>query len=212
VSWLSLKETKLWAIAAHGTQFYGGTKTDDGGMDGNHPFSFHLNKVDDVLIRFGFYTEYGIREGGQLHDVFEDTLKRVRDALAAGIVLYAVMLAWACTDGRGKSRREKKRIAFRKIRSTPDAVIVKYADRIANFEHAVLTGNLRKVLMYLGEMKEFEEALQNAPVSKPEYQPKLDAMRQHLRLIRSADWMVSNWGKVQCCGRASELPAKLIAG
>ena len=46
-------EKKQWCVSAHGKQGYGGTKTDTG-LDGAHPFAFHLLDVETCLVEAGF--------------------------------------------------------------------------------------------------------------------------------------------------------------
>ncbi|GEM_PF-519814 len=204
---MNLKNTRKWCAAAHGTQGYGNTATDDGGMDGFHPYRFHLDKTEQVAVRFGFRKAYGIRKGCQMHDVFEDTKKTRQDALAAGFDPYEIGLAWACTDGHADNRHERKLEAYRKIRLTPDAVIVKLCDRIANLEHAILVGYTRKVNLYLDEMEEFERHLKGAPVSNPEYQPKVDALWARLHWLFSEEARNKLWGTRHCCKQPDDMVA-----
>lgn len=189
---MNLQECRKWCAAAHGQQGYGNTSVDDGGMDGYHPYSFHLRQVEQVALRFGF-RDVSIRKACWGHDVLEDTGKTVADLLDAGFTAYEVALIHAVTDGKGATRKERKREAYRKIRLTPGAVVVKLCDRIANVEHALSTGSERKYELYTREMSEFRKKL---------YDPadaSVAAMWQHLEWLFSAQARSLLFGTLHCC-------------
>jgi hypothetical protein len=189
---MNLKQTRIWCAAAHGTQGYGSTIKDDGGMDGAHPYGFHLRKVEEVALRFGF-RDISIRKACWGHDVLEDTDKTISDLLAAGFTPYEVALIFAVTDGKGKTRHVRKLKAYRKIKKTPGSVIVKLCDRIANVEHSVLAGYDRKYKLYKREMKGFESHLRDRSDSAAE------PMWQYLSWLFSEEAKTKMWGTLICC-------------
>lgn len=189
---MNLQEVRRWCAAAHGNQGYGNTSVDDGGMDGYHPYSFHLRKTEQVALRFGF-RDISIRKACWGHDVLEDTGKTIGDLLAAGFTPYEVALIWAVTDGDGATRHERKLEAYRKIRQTPGAVIVKLCDRIANLEHAIQAGSERKFKLYKREMREFEAKLRDRSDTR------VAAMWEHLNWLFTAEAHSRLWGTLRCC-------------
>lgn len=50
------------ALAQHGTQKYG-----------EHPYSYHLSQVSQLLAEFGYAGDEAIAAAGWLHDTLEDT-------------------------------------------------------------------------------------------------------------------------------------------
>jgi (p)ppGpp synthase/HD superfamily hydrolase len=189
---MNLKEARNWCAAAHGNQGYGNTSVDDGGMDGFHPYKFHLRKTEEVALRFGF-RDSSIRKACWGHDVIEDRGKTCADLLYAGFAPYEVALIWAVTDGKGKTRRERKHTAYRKIRRTPGAIIVKLCDRIANVEHAVQAGSERKYELYKREMVEFEQYLRDRD------DLTVAPMWEHLEWLFTEDAKTKLWATVKCC-------------
>ncbi len=190
---MNLRETRKWCATAHRNQRYGGTQTDDGGMDGSHPYPVHLREVEAVAIRFGFRKCYSIRKACWAHDVIEDTGKTRLDLLTAGFSSYEVSLVWAVTDGKGRTRHQRKLVSHRKIRRTPDAIIVKLCDRIANVEHSMQSGYLRKYEMYKQEHAEFQQHLRDRNDAR------VTAMWEHLDWLFSDEGKRRIWGTRKCC-------------
>ncbi len=84
------------------------------------------------------------------------------------------MLVYAVTTEDGQNRAERNKKTYPKIRSTPNAVQLKLADRIANVE-ASLSNNPKKLKMYKEEYSEFQLALKTSGVAEP--------MWNHLELL-----------------------------
>lgn len=127
---------------------------------GEFPYTRHLAHVESVLQRFGF-SSYNLMTIAWLHDILEDTCitrKQITEIFGEEIsnVLYCV------TDEPGKNRKERKRATYPKIRQNNMALIVKLADRIANIESCIHSGNNGLLSMYRKEQKEFSEELRNS--------------------------------------------------
>ena len=198
---MKLKKTKQWCTAAHGTQGYGNTATDDGGMDGFHSYDFHLNCTDQVARRFrlvlvwhlGVDRYFDIRKGCWGHDVLEDTEKTYQDLLDDGFAPSVALLIVACTDGQGATRHERKLEAYAKLQNAPDAIIIKLCDRIANVEHALKTGYRRKLELYRSEMADFEAALH------PHSSPAAEPLWKHLTWWFTEEARLLHWDTLDCC-------------
>lgn len=134
---------QAFAAGAHvGQQYNGGLYTD------------HLADVVRILTSFGF-TEDDQLCAGWLHDVVEDTaatVDTVADLFGDGVA----GLVWACT-GVGDTRAQRTASIYRKIAASPEAAVVKLADRIANVEAAAPDG--RHLLRYRAEAVAFEAAV-----------------------------------------------------
>lgn len=121
------------------------------------PYSTHLEEVMGVLLRFG-ETDKVMLASAALHDVMEDvniSKSTIEDLFGPKV---ATLVA-ALTDEQGENRKERKAKTYPKIKSTPGAVQLKLADRIANVENGIDTANARMFLMYKKEQPEFEKNL-----------------------------------------------------
>jgi len=158
---LTISEVHDLAVRLHRqkNQRYGMTKDHDGGMDGWHEYRHHLTAVL-LILRLAGITDECFLAAALMHDVFEDTDFTVRDAIIAGVPIYAVAMAWACTDAAKGTRAEKKAEAYRKINLVYGAVIVKVADRIHNAGHSLESGSVGKFEFYKLEQTSFAEALE----------------------------------------------------
>lgn len=139
---LKLEEI-AWGIAAteHAGQRYG-----------KGPYTVHLELVVGVLREFG-ETRESMLAAGWLHDLLEDT--EVRPADLTRIVGDEVTsLVKGVTNEGGRNRAERNAATYPKIRSNPDFVRLKLADRIAN----VRFGG-RELDMYRKEYPGFRAAL-----------------------------------------------------
>ena len=145
---MNLQQTRQWCARAHGDQKYG-----------QHRYSYHLEGVEAVALRFGF-REPKIRKACWAHDVLEDTSFTAEDMLAAGFEPEVVEIALAVTDEPGADRHERKLKTYPKIKRTPGAVLVKLFDRIFNAEES-LKNNPGKLDTYRLEHAEFEEYLRD---------------------------------------------------
>lgn len=133
------------ALRYHGDQKYG-----------ENPYFVHLDAVVGVLKEHGLHAPH-LLAAGYLHDTLEDT-DCTREALRNEFGETVVSLVDAVTDGEGASRKEKKARSYRLINTTPEAVVVKLADRIANVR-ASIADNPRRLGIYASEHSAFRATL-----------------------------------------------------
>jgi (p)ppGpp synthase/HD superfamily hydrolase len=150
------KEAEVFATKAHRASRYGDPPN-------AKPYSFHLDMVDEVLERFGFNPEKEekprfIRLGGRLHDTMEDGPVSYSD-IKKKFGFEVAEIVYCVTDEVGRTRAEKKIKTYPKLRTNPDAIIVKVGDRITNVEYGIATENTDKYKMYRNEFPEFEQQL-----------------------------------------------------
>ncbi len=138
-----------FAERAHGNQRYG-----------DQPYIFHLTQVRDVLVRFG-RTQPDLLVAALLHDALEDTPTNYNDILRA-FGIEAAELVYAVTDEVGRNRHERHEKTYPKMLEYPPAITLKLADRIANVEHSIRSGDGRKLAMYRSENLAFEARLRPA--------------------------------------------------
>ena len=139
---------KEFAIAQHGTQKYG-----------EHPYSYHLAQVSQVLSEFGYADDGSIMAAGWLHDTLEDT-PTTYEMLVSEFGKETADIVWAVTTEPGQNRVDRFRKTALKIQPNKKALAVKLADRIANTE-ASLQSNPKLYKMYLKEFPVFKELLYN---------------------------------------------------
>ena len=142
-----LENAREFAIAAHGDQRYG---------DG--PYQVHLAAVAAVLDRFGIATD-PLRQAAWLHDTVEDT-DTTREQIAERFGDHVAALVWAVTNEAGPNRRARNAATYPKIARQPGAVLLKLADRIANVESCIASGD-RRLSMYAREYPGFRAALRS---------------------------------------------------
>lgn len=135
-------DARRFAEERHGGQRYGA-----------HPYVVHLVAVRAVLDDFGHGGRFGV--AAWLHDTVEDTAT-TREEIAVRFGAEVAALVWAVT-GVGASRKERNASAYEKIRQTPEAAILKLADRIANVEAS--RDQPDRLRMYRREAPDFERAL-----------------------------------------------------
>lgn len=147
----NFKRAKTFAERVHFGQMYG-----------LFPYTKHLDDVDNVLVRFGFFHNWDLRIAGQLHDAVEDTTEDSKINIINTILLDFGVDVWSIvesvTDGKGKNRKERKAAVYEKLKNNKKGKIVKLADRIANVEWSLLT-NLSLLKMYLKEQESFTDNL-----------------------------------------------------
>jgi (p)ppGpp synthase/HD superfamily hydrolase len=145
------------AEEAHKSQDYGGK-----------PYTAHLRHVQQVLERFGYHPYIKEKEdhvmlsrqliiAAILHDIVEDTgvtLEEIDNEFGSEIA----SLVGAVTNEFGINRLERHSKTYPKIKATPNAIILKLADRIANIESCLALRDSR-YKMYLKESKNFEASL-----------------------------------------------------
>lgn len=125
---------------------------------GPFPYMYHINKVKGVAEKLGYDEEIVI--SCILHDCLEDTslsYSKIRNLFSKEIadIVYAV------TDELGKTRGERKRKTYPKIRKNWKAVVVKICDRIANMEFSYQSKSSH-YSMYDKEYGLFKEELFNS--------------------------------------------------
>lgn len=142
-----IKAAMEFGHKAHASQMYD-----------HFPYFKHLEDVSKVLVRFG-YTDGLYQACAFLHDSIEDTATSYSDIKKVfGEEIAEVV--YCMTDEIGRNRKEKKEKTLPKIRSNPDSIVVKLADRIANIEHTLAHTPENDFLgMYKREHKAFRWAL-----------------------------------------------------
>lgn len=164
-----IKQAREFTLKAHASQVYAKI----------YPYFKHLEDVYNVLIRFGFNEKQHLNLliASFLHDVLEDTntsyndIKKVFGEEIAEIV-------FCMSDEMGRDRKEKKAKTYPKIRSNPDSVILKVADRIANAEFST-SEKSSQANMYRKEYKDFEYHLR--------IHNQIDLMWEHLKHVLFRD-------------------------
>lgn len=141
-------KAKEFAIAKHGPQKYG-----------EHPYSYHLAQVSQVLSEFGYPGDEAIAAAGWLHDTLEDT-PTTYEMLVSEFGKETADIVFAVTSEPGENRADRFRKTALKIQSNKKALAVKLADRIANTE-ASLQSNPKPYKMYVKEFLLFKELLYN---------------------------------------------------
>lgn len=139
------ERAKSFALRAHGDQKYG-----------EFPYSYHLERVVSVLVRFGKDTEELVC-AAWMHDVVEDT-EFSREDVAERFGEDVANLVFCVTYEDGKNRVERAEKTYPKMSACRDAVVLKLADRIANVEEGIRSGS-SLVKMYRKEYADFRNAL-----------------------------------------------------
>lgn len=123
---------------------------------GTRPYVRHLAHVESVLLRFSF-SDYDLLAAAWLHDTIEDTsvsYLQITEQFGDNVAL----LVYAVTDGEGTNRRERKAASYAKMVKYPRAIILKLADRVANTESSLVSGD-QLIGMYRKEYPAFREKL-----------------------------------------------------
>jgi (p)ppGpp synthase/HD superfamily hydrolase len=146
-------ETLQFAISAHGDQKYG-----------SNPYVAHLVAASMVLTRFNFsvvdpVSGLILHQAALLHDCIEDAKIEYKQ-LASRFGERVADIVYCVTDELGRSRDERHEKTYPKIRSNPDAIIVKLADRIANAEFSTVSRS-SQMDKYRREFPGFKQALFN---------------------------------------------------
>ncbi len=139
-------------------------------MYGKYPYTKHLNDVEQVLRRFGYdpdtkdlENKYDIEymclawdliTAAWLHDIVEDTQVTSSD-ISRRFNHRVAGLVHAVTNPQGGNRAWRASKVYPKIINTPNALILKLADRIANVESCVSTGS-SLINMYAKEWDGFK--------------------------------------------------------
>lgn len=143
-----VQKARDFAIKAHGEQRYG-----------EHPFIYHLDKVNEILSN----QSPCIQVIGYLHDVLEDTDITI-DILINEFGVYIANCVYFLSDVKGESRKIRKQKTYAKLKTLciknqewayKEALIVKMADRLANMRACIKDGNQGLLKMYQQEMADF---------------------------------------------------------
>jgi (p)ppGpp synthase/HD superfamily hydrolase len=122
-------------------------------------YTMHLAYVEDVVNRFNFGS-INLRIAAWLHDTIEDTQVSYND-IKKEFNEEIAEIVFAVTDELGRNRQERHNKTYHKIQANENAQIIKLADRIANIEFGLQTGNRKKLEMYFKEYQEFKQILYN---------------------------------------------------
>jgi guanosine-3',5'-bis(diphosphate) 3'-pyrophosphohydrolase len=141
-----VEKAKQFAAEAHGTQKYG-----------KQPYAYHLQSVSDVLGEFGYHDD-SLQAAAWLHDVLEDTRLTYEDLIRAGLPVVVATYVQCVTAEGAQSRGERNRLSYKKIKKSPEATVLKLADRIANVRECIANKDPR-LRMYRSEYAEFRTAL-----------------------------------------------------
>ena len=143
---------ECWDFASkhHKGQFYG-----------DKPYMYHLKKVSDVALDFG-YTDESILMSCLLHDIIEDTEVSYKD-VKENFGEEVAEIVYCVTDELGRNRKERKSKTYKKIRNNPKSIVVKLCDRISNITESMGKDNynLKLMKMYLDEHNEFVNGISN---------------------------------------------------
>ena len=157
-------QARQFAIAAHGNQMYG-----------DHPYSFHLDAVASIARKYGETAE----TVAYLHDVVEDTKIGLDEIENQFGVLVAKCVA-ILTDEPGENRKERKTKTYVKMAKVKGeetlALLVKAADRLANFRASIADNNQKLIEMYKSEHAVFKASVYRQGLCEDIWQ-ELDAIQ-----------------------------------
>ncbi len=122
-----IKKTMEFAQKAHQAQMYD-----------QYPYFKHLQDVYETLLEHGYNeTEHlEILVSSFLHDCLEDCAVSYSD-LKKEFGEETAENVFCMTDELGRNRKEKKEKTYPKIRSNPDSIVIKLADRISNVRNSI---------------------------------------------------------------------------
>jgi len=160
-----ITKAMTFAQSAHNVQKYGDC----------YPYFKHLQDVYDILIEFGFTekNDLDLLVAAWLHDTIEDTNTSFGD-IRSRFGLHVADIVYCLTDELGRNRKERKEKTYPKIRSNPESIIIKVADRIANVRFSS-TQDSGHIKMYQDEFTEFQYQLR--------IYKQIDSMWEHLEKI-----------------------------
>lgn len=141
------ERARMYAAVMHGAQVY----------NDEMPYTIHLERVVQVLERFGFNEPVMIC-AGWLHDSIEDTTTNY-NAIRERFGKDVAELVFAVSSELGRNREERNGKTYPKIKAAGSlAIALKLADRIANVEFGLANGG-GMVAKYAKEYGKFKEAL-----------------------------------------------------
>ena len=149
------EQAREFAIERHGDQKYG-----------ENPYSLHLDEVANIASKYGDQAVVV----AYLHDVVEDT-----DTIVEEIELIFDSLTSQCvailTDESGSNRKERKAKTYKKMAKVSGelelALIVKTADRLANFRACVSQINNDLLNMYKNEHAVLRQSVYRPNLCEP---------------------------------------------
>lgn len=118
-----VEKAKEFAIKAHGSQKYG-----------EHPYSYHLEKVAGAAAAFTCDPIY--QAVAWLHDVLEDTDTNISSIINT-FGPFIADTVHDLTDKPGKNRLEKHLNTYSKLRKNKIAKTIKLCDRLVNMQESV---------------------------------------------------------------------------
>jgi (p)ppGpp synthase/HD superfamily hydrolase len=140
------------------------TKAHENQMYDDRPYAHHLADVH-MYIAWETNNE-DVRAAAWLHDVIEDTSVTL-DQIAEQFGQQVAGIVMLTTDPSGKNRKERKTRAHAKLRGINRndqtgafALLVKTADRLANVQNCINTGNKGLLKMYRREHGEFRKSVE----------------------------------------------------
>lgn len=135
-----IEKARIFAQTWHGEQKYG-----------EEPYIKHLDHVYEIATKFELNET--IQIATYLHDILEDT-ECTFEKIWKQFGWEVAQLVFLVTDELGRNRQERKQKTYSKIRSNPDAILLKLCDRIANID-ASSRNNQELFQMYKNEHEEF---------------------------------------------------------
>lgn len=144
-----VQKAEQYAIKCHGetNHFYD-----------NKPYDFHLSMVYNFALKYSYLVPVEQRNNflaaAWTHDVIEDCRQTYNDVLKATNKEVAD-LTYALTNEKGKNRKERANGKYYKeIKNTPNAVLLKVCDRLANFTYSIESES-RMAKLYANETPDF---------------------------------------------------------
>jgi (p)ppGpp synthase/HD superfamily hydrolase len=130
----------------------------EGQLYGEFPYTKHLNMVAFLVEPYG----YDAQVLAHLHDVVEDTNVTVDD-IKNNFDSFIADCVELLSDPPGKNRKERKKLLNERLSKLDSSkylvLVVKTADRVANFVMCIVDKNISLFKMYQKEHEEFKKAV-----------------------------------------------------
>jgi guanosine-3',5'-bis(diphosphate) 3'-pyrophosphohydrolase len=136
------------------------TKAQSGQMYGEKPFTYHLEQVENVLIRFD-YCSFRIRAAAWLYETVETPDLTMSD-ISREFPGFIASTVDALASAPGRNREERNAAMYLRIKTHGVmAIVLKLADRIAHVEEnsAAILNDHSKLSIYETEHSDFRDAL-----------------------------------------------------
>ena len=151
------------------------------------PYTTHLHDVHGILRLYLSSAYEDLFVAAYLHDMVEDAPETEKDEVFRLILFNfgdkVSGLVWAVT-GVGHNRKTRNESAYAKIYLSPEAALLKLADRIANVEACKKSGDSR-LAMYRKEHARFAAVIREA--TRWEHTSTADAMLLRIEFLRAPD-------------------------